>query len=167
MHPHPPPPGLTVAFHPHDGATLSCQLQQSYAYQKFRRKLARTWNRYVPTDDDRQREALEDNIHPGLWGATAAQSVGGTWLRAVPRDRAMSSHVWWSSIHVSPVATTDTSNSPCDASCCAADQCRRQPCACSQEFQTPAEAQKETDILFLSSQLPLLLLQHRRPICRL
>ena len=36
--------------------------------------------------------------------------------RAVPKAKATSSFVWWSSIQVSPVALTATSNSPCEAS---------------------------------------------------
>ncbi len=58
-----------------------------------------------------------------------------TWLRAqqkgdlkkvstmgmehtVPRARAISSFVWWSSMWVSPLALTLTSKRPCDANCC-------------------------------------------------
>ena len=37
---------------------------------------------------------------------------------AVPSARAISSLVWWSSIQVSPSASTSTSKRPCDASCC-------------------------------------------------
>ena len=40
---------------------------------------------------------------------------------AVPSASAMSSLVWWSSIQVSPSASTLTSKRPCEASCCASE----------------------------------------------